>query len=68
VSKKEDCCANCQHFDNSPATLERQFPGLKVMGSAYSSVKKEDGLCRHHQRYLSATATCDLFEHRHSID
>ena len=55
------CCGQCQHFDNAPQTLEAMLPGLRVMGSGYSSVRVNDGLCTHHDRYLSADYVCDSF-------
>ncbi len=55
------CCGRCQHFDNAPKTLEALLPGLRVMGSGYSSVRANDGLCTHHDRYLSAHYVCDSF-------
>jgi hypothetical protein len=57
-------CSRCRHFDDAPATLEREIAGLTVMGSAYASVRAGDGLCRWHQRYLSSGSRCDAFEVR----
>ena len=57
-------CGRCQHFDNAPKTLEAMLPGLRVMGSGYSSVRVNDGLCAHHDRYLSADYVCDSFKAR----
>ncbi len=54
-------CGQCRHFDNAPKTLEVLIPGLRVMGSGYSAVRGNDGLCAHHDRYLSADYTCDSF-------
>jgi hypothetical protein len=47
-------CGDCVHFRNDPASLERAFAGLAVMGSAYHSVRAEDGVSRRHVRYLGA--------------
>lgn len=57
-------CSRCRHFDNRPAHLERAIPGLRVMGSGYSAVKAQDGLCTHHDRYLSDRYVCDDFSAR----
>ena len=57
-------CGQCQYFDNAPKTLEAMLPGLRVMGSGYSSVRVNDGLCAHHDRYLSADYVCDSFKMR----
>jgi len=55
-------CADCRYFDNTPRALEAAVPGLRVMGSAYSSVRSGDGLCSRHERYLSGEHRCALFE------
>ncbi len=57
-------CADCRHFSNAPELLERRIPGLKVMGSGYSAVRTEDGLCALHDRYLSAGYRCASFASR----
>jgi hypothetical protein len=54
-------CGTCVHFRNDPAYLEALFAGLAALGSAYASVRGEDGHCRRHDRYLSAGAGCDDF-------
>jgi hypothetical protein len=59
--KTERYCAACRHFDNAPESLEAAIPGLRVMGSGYSSVRNADGLCAMHQRYLSAASYCEQY-------
>lgn len=54
-------CGSCTHFRNDPAFLERVMPGLASMGSAYASVRAEDGVCSRHDRYLSARSSCADF-------
>ncbi|MFI4987604.1 MAG: hypothetical protein ACHQF3_09190 [Alphaproteobacteria bacterium] len=46
------------HFRNDPAYLEATLKGLTSLGSAYASVRGEDGICRRHDRYLSARSWC----------
>jgi len=58
-------CGHCAHFCNDPAFLEKAIPGLISMGSAYASVRADDGICGLHDRYLSARSTCANFEARH---
>lgn len=41
-----NCCAQCRHFVNGAADFEREIPGLKILSSAYGSVRAETGLCR----------------------
>lgn len=52
----------CTHFRNDPAFLEQAFGGLTSLGSAYASVRAEDGICLLHGRYLTARASCPEFE------
>jgi hypothetical protein len=54
-------CRACRHFRNDPAHLEAVFKGLSSLGSAYASVRGEDGICERHERYLSARASCPDF-------
>lgn len=51
-------CGECRHYAAAPDDLERGIPGLVVMGSGYSAVRACDGLCRRHDRYLSANHGC----------
>ena len=51
-------CLNCANFRNDPAYLETVFKGLTSMSSGHASVRADDGVCLHHNLYLSATATC----------
>ena len=54
-------CSRCRHFANASEELERAFPGLVTMGSGYSSVRADDGLCRVHDRYVTASHHCSGF-------
>jgi len=54
-------CRFCVWFRNEPAFLEAAFAGLASLGSAYGSVRGDDGLCLRHDRYLSAHASCADF-------
>jgi hypothetical protein len=54
-------CQFCVWFRNDPAFLEGIFSGLSSLGSAYASVRAEDGLCLRHDRYLSTHASCADF-------
>jgi len=51
-------CAGCRYFMDRSAELESLLPGLNTLGSAYGSVRDNDGLCQRHQRYLRATCRC----------
>ncbi|WP_456374296.1 hypothetical protein [Thiolapillus sp.] len=55
-------CLHCRHFRNSPAFLEKTFPGLKVMSSGMASVRADDGLCLKRDIYQAAYYSCEAFE------
>jgi hypothetical protein len=57
-------CQDCSSFDASPAVLERTFPGLASMGSGFSAVRWNDGLCAVHDRYLTCSSSCGRFSPR----
>jgi hypothetical protein len=54
-------CGACGHFRNDSAFLEAVIPGLASLSSADASVRADDGLCRLHDRYLSAASSCAAF-------
>jgi len=54
-------CRDCRHFRDDPAYLEAVCGGLASLGSAYASVRGDDGLCDHHERYVSARDGCEAF-------
>ena len=64
VLHEADCCARCAHFECEPVALELAIPGLRSLGSGFASVRADDGLCRRHERYLSAYARCIDFSAR----
>lgn len=39
-------CGGCRHFVAAAEDLEREVPGLKILSSAFGSVRAETGLCR----------------------
>jgi hypothetical protein len=55
-------CATRRHLLSAAAQIERELPGLAALGSLYGSVRASDGLCRVHDRYLSASSSCAAFE------
>jgi hypothetical protein len=54
-------CRDCVHFRNDPAYLEAAFAGLTALSSSYGSARADDGICRRHERYLSARSSCADF-------
>lgn len=51
-------CGGCLHFVDAPRDIERSLPGMPALGSGYGSVRSRDGVCRLHDRYLSAASRC----------
>jgi hypothetical protein len=57
-------CAGCRYFDSSPEAFEAAFPGLISFGSGQASVRDGDGVCRLHERHLTARSTCPRYSAR----
>ena len=55
-------CIDCRHFDNRSEMIERTFPGLNSLSSAYSSVWAESGICSRHELFLSPWRRCEDFQ------
>ena len=55
-------CRNCQYSVLRPDALEAAIPGLNILSSAYGSVRGETGLCRRHDKFVTASSTCADFE------
>ncbi|HFQ80482.1 MAG TPA: hypothetical protein ENK33_03810 [Desulfobacterales bacterium] len=55
-------CLYCSYFRNSPAYIEEVFHGLTSLSSAYSSIRKDDGICAKNDEYLSAYYWCGNFK------
>jgi len=64
ASSTRPACGRCVHFRNDPAFLEEAIAGLASLGSAYASVRAEDGLCLRHERYLPTHGCCADFSPR----
>jgi len=60
-SKIKACCLNCVYFNNAPEYIESVFKGMRVLGSGYASVKKDDGICELKDIYLSGNNVCKEF-------
>jgi hypothetical protein len=58
----EQTCRDCRYFNNDPAFLEREFPGLNALSSAYGSTRGENGICGKRDLYLSPVTRCKDFE------
>ncbi len=54
-------CVSCRYFRNDAEFLEAAFKGVTSLGSAYGSVRSDDGICMRHDRYLGARSSCAEF-------
>ncbi|OHE57786.1 MAG: hypothetical protein A2Z47_04585 [Thermodesulfovibrio sp. RBG_19FT_COMBO_42_12] len=54
-------CRDCKYFNNDPAFLEKAFPGLNALSSAYGSTRGENGICSKRDLYLSPIKQCGDF-------
>lgn len=64
VSAPAARCDRCRYFDQAASHIEAQLGALTSMGSGYSSVRADDGLCQLHDRYLAAACHCRAYEPR----
>ncbi|MEW6214734.1 MAG: hypothetical protein AB1478_05945 [Nitrospirota bacterium] len=55
-------CMECVYFNNDPAWLEKVFPGLNALSSAYGATRGESGICIKKDIYLSPVRQCSDFE------
>lgn len=55
-------CRDCRYFNNDPAWLEKVFPGLNALSSAYGSSRGEAGVCSKRDLFLSPNKKCKYFE------
>ena len=63
-------CRSCRHFDDDPASIERQLPGITILGSAYGSVRGAAGICAKLERFMEPLRAeeCPHFEEREAPD
>ena len=59
-------CARCRSFVGDAAALERAVPGLKILSSAYGSVRADTGLCERHGSFVTPSQTCPEFQPMHA--
>jgi len=67
-TKTKKICLNCLFFRNDPKYLENEFEGWITLGSAYGSVRKDDGICSRHEEYLGAHDFCDQFQAGRTVE
>jgi hypothetical protein len=52
-------CRHCSRFADDPAAIEREFPGLTILGSVYASVRGSAGICRELDRFVDPIPAAD---------
>jgi len=59
-------CRSCTHFIDDPGTIEAEFPGIPVFGSAYSSARGHAGICEERGRFMDPLPAgyCETFAPR----
>ena len=45
-------CQHCANFNDDPAFIEAEIPGLTSFGSAYSSARGHAGICDAFDRFM----------------
>lgn len=59
----EHTCRDCVYFNNDPAWIEKAFPGLNSLSSAYGTARGEAGICSKRDIYLSPVSKCTDFSY-----
>jgi hypothetical protein len=57
-------CSKCRYFRNDPAELEKMFPGILILSSAYGSTRARAGVCDIHERFHDPEPACPEFSPR----
>ncbi|MGA8049644.1 MAG: hypothetical protein WCA09_05645 [Burkholderiales bacterium] len=55
-------CGRCRSFVGEAAALERAVPGLKILSSAYGSVRADTGVCERHGSFVTPSQSCPEFQ------
>ena len=61
-------CINCGFFRNDPAVIEKDFPGLNSLSSAYSSVRADSGICDRLELFVSSRYSCTFFTESDNLE
>jgi hypothetical protein len=61
-----ETCRDCRFFNNDPAWLEKIFPGLNSLCSAYGCTRAEAGICSQRDLFLQPVKRCPQFAGRDS--
>ena len=63
---REPTCRQCAAFVDDPAEVEKELPGITILGSAYTSVRGSAGVCTEFNRFMDPipAAECTAFSPR----
>jgi hypothetical protein len=57
-------CLDCRRFNNDPESLESVFRNLRILCSAYASVRGDSGICNYDDRFRLPRTACEHYEPR----
>jgi hypothetical protein len=57
-------CLDCERFIDDPESLESIFKNLRILCSAYASVRGDSGLCNYDDRFRLPRTACEHFKPR----
>ena len=61
-------CRTCAHFVGEALAFERELSGFNRLSSGFAAVRGDDGLCKQHQRFVSALSRCERFASRRAAN
>lgn len=56
-----ESCAQCRFLVSDPAALEGAIPGLRILSSAYGSVRADTSLCEPRGMFVTPDHWCSGF-------
>ena len=62
--EEKNHCAVCAHLVSDAAEFENALPGILILSSGQGDSRGDQGLCRIHQRLVTARMTCTQFRPR----
>ena len=57
-------CSQCTEFEDDPAQIERAFPGILALSSAWASTRGRAGICRLAGTFQDPQVPCQDFTAR----
>lgn len=62
------CCGHCRHFAAGAHSLESEVAGLKILSSAFGSIRDETGLCRMRDLFCMPDHHCPDWQERRTAN